>query len=1180
MCTAHMPQESERLEVRESAFGSLNSNARRFSRKGEVVILGDLNARPGDPTTKREKIQIGRHGEPGKRTGNGKLMVNILNCNAMISLLGQSRPPDALGLSYWYTRYDRPNHVKHTIDHVLVTEELAKCNPRAIVDYTHLPTDHHAIIVTLPCPRHITRLRKKKMIKKVYRFEKLIQRSANEEDVRDATVHRHQYEDCLVKALDGFEPQSVHDEMVARGQKNCDCLEDCTCEVVKDFIERHNQALEQSVGSKIICRKFSRKWYDEEVRELVKQRREAYAKLKEQHYTNNSEDWNTFKQLRRKCKKIIRRKKREHWDQFLEQLETAYKDDHKMLWTMIRKLIPSSDRVAIEPMITQNGELADSEEQIVEAWRAHQQALGTPSTDPNWDTEFADRISEESKALASRQENGPLDADFSTQEVARAIQKLDYHKAAAEDGTRNPTYKCGGDPMVEALTSLFNHLKEVESCPADWSKSIVVNLYKDGSRTDPSNYRGIALISCLGKLYLSLWARRITAYVEPKLSECQGGFRPRRSTTDQALTLREILVRRKRLNKPTYLYFVDFKKAFDTVWHDGLWVRLERMGVKGKCVRIIRSLYSKISSKVRVGDKLTSEVKMFQGVRQGCPLSPVLFNIFVNELAERLCKTGLGVPAADKTICSLFYADDVVILAKCPLDLQKMISVVDKFCDEWRMKLNLNKSKVMIVNAPPKKLKSRRRWFSRGKRIEIVNKYKYLGIWFNNILSWSDHFKYIISKAKQKSQLLRNFITKRQVTPRAKLLVWLAFVRPLLDYGCEIWEPNSKVKQQIESIQTKAGALIFKVNEKSNRQGIRALMKCTSLENRRHAFRLKYLVKLLTFEHNTLMRHCLEQLPAIHTSARNMPAHWIKQQREFINQHHQLGATYNNMIHYLKLFGGVLPSRPATIPGTEYEVDPVSYFRHDVTKWMWELEKKQLLDSGTRTRSTLRVLATSLSEVDWPHIVPITRRRCTGVNQIRLRLLVGTSALNETLAHYNDREPECPFCATETESPAHFLLQCQRYKIQREKYQQAIKSKTLQKDNNTFSCHPFFKQLKPTEKVAFMLGGPVKGVSINRETDRLAEQYILEAYEIRSGHLESVKVIDRTGSKMNQTHIQDFFVRIRSGSTPNQIARHTQHNLETDTNIDNNGTHHGHTNARSPNCGRYGTNGPMAMESD
>ena len=225
--------------------------------------------------------------------------------------------------------------------------------------------------------------------------------------------------------------------------------------------------------------------------------------MKEQHYTNNSEDWNTFKQLRRKCKKIIRRKKREHWGQFLEQLETAYKDDHKMLWTMIRKLIPSSDRVAIEPMITQNGELADSEEQIVEAWRAHQQALGTP---------LGHRICRPNIRGI-------------TQEVARAIQKLDYHKAAAEDGTRNPTYKCGGDPMVEALTSLFNHLKEVESCPADWSKSIVVNLYKDGSRTDPSNYRGIALISCLGKLYLSLWARRITAYVEPNLSECQGGFR-------------------------------------------------------------------------------------------------------------------------------------------------------------------------------------------------------------------------------------------------------------------------------------------------------------------------------------------------------------------------------------------------------------------------------------------------------------------------------------------------------------------------------------------------------------------------------------------------------------------------------------------------------------------------------
>ena len=115
--------------------------------------------------------------------------------------------------------------------------------------------------------------------------------------------------------------------------------------------------------------------------------------------------------------------------------------------------------------------------------------------------------------------------------------------------------------MVEHLVKLFNFLKLKEMTPADWNRSVVVNLYKDGDRTDPNNYRGIALISCLGKLYLSLWARRITKNMENRLSDEQGGFRPRRSTVDQALTLREALLHRHRQGVPTYLYFIRLKKG-------------------------------------------------------------------------------------------------------------------------------------------------------------------------------------------------------------------------------------------------------------------------------------------------------------------------------------------------------------------------------------------------------------------------------------------------------------------------------------------------------------------------------------------------------------------------------------------------------------------------------------------
>ena len=138
---------------------------------------------------------------------------------------------------------------------------------------------------------------------------------------------------------------------------------------------------------------------------------------------------------------------------------------------------------------------------------------------------FAREIEAKLDAINS-EEGGDLDHDFDSLEVQEAVDALNYHKAAAEDGTKNPMYKCGGEFMVELLVKLFNFLKMKEMTPENWSRSVVVNLYKDGDRTDPSNYRGIALISCLGKLYLSLWARRITNYMESRLSEEQRGLPP------------------------------------------------------------------------------------------------------------------------------------------------------------------------------------------------------------------------------------------------------------------------------------------------------------------------------------------------------------------------------------------------------------------------------------------------------------------------------------------------------------------------------------------------------------------------------------------------------------------------------------------------------------------------------
>jgi hypothetical protein len=132
---------------------------------------------------------------------------------------------------------------------------------------------------------------------------------------------------------------------------------------------------------------------------------------------------------------------------------------------------------------------------------------------------------------------------------------------------------------------------------------------------------------------------------------------------------------------------------------------------------------------------------------------------------------------------------------------------------------------------------------SNGRKVAVVQKYKYLGIWFNWNLNWDDHIKYMIGKSKSRSASLRRLLTNNRIVPRAKTLVWLCFVRPLLDYGCEVWQADNKQAAALESIQTQAGNLIFKLNTKTKTLATRALMKCTSLSARRERYRLRYLVR-------------------------------------------------------------------------------------------------------------------------------------------------------------------------------------------------------------------------------------------------------------------------------------------------------------------------------------------------
>ena len=162
-------------------------------------------------------------------------------------------------------------------------------------------------------------------------------------------------------------------------------------------------------------------------------------------------------------------------------------------------------------------------------------------------------------------------------------------------------------------------------------------------------------------------------------------------------TLHEIVQGRMREGKCTYACFLDVQKAFDTVWHDGVWFKLWELGVRGRMWRVI-NMYDTTQSAVLL-EEVSEQFNISQGVAQGCNMLPILFSIFINQLLDEVEKAGIGITVKkDVKVGGLMFADDFVGLTTNTEDLQTLLNVVQGFCNKWRLKCNIKKSAVMVFS--------------------------------------------------------------------------------------------------------------------------------------------------------------------------------------------------------------------------------------------------------------------------------------------------------------------------------------------------------------------------------------------------------------------------------------------------------------------------------------------------
>ena len=194
-------------------------------------------------------------------------------------------------------------------------------------------------------------------------------------------------------------------------------------------------------------------------------------------------------------------------------------------------------------------------------------------------------------------------------------------------------------------------------------------------KSDPTNYRGICVSSCLGKLFCFIWNRRLHLYFEENniLHNSQIGFLPENRTADHVFTLRTLIDKYVHYHKEkVYACFVDFRKAFDSVWHEGLFYKLLKTNIGGNLYNLMKSLYCNSTCSIKIGENKTQPFSNSRGVLQGCILSPLLFNLYLNNLphlVENMLSDPFVLPNG-KHINSLLYADDLVILSRSLTGLQ------------------------------------------------------------------------------------------------------------------------------------------------------------------------------------------------------------------------------------------------------------------------------------------------------------------------------------------------------------------------------------------------------------------------------------------------------------------------------------------------------------------------------
>ena len=528
-------------------------------------------------------------------------------------------------------------------------------------------------------------------------------------------------------------------------------------------------------------RKKNEDWFTKECEEAVKERK----KIREE-WLKDTKNRNKLEKLRESNKSVRKILKKTKSDNLNKELDSIEKDRRGKRMREFFKKVNSrrkGDQVQMGRMFGDDGQLYTSNQDILEQGKIHfSKRLNRP--EPTEEIEISEPIGPQLKIEPP--------TEF---EIRKVIKSLKSRKAPGDDLMTSEMIKTGGERLAKEICKLIKKIWETKELPKEWDTSIIIPIFKKGKKDEWKNYRGISLVSIVYKIYTICVYNRLIPFLDEIIGPYQAGFRHCKSTIDQIYTLREILERRWEYNKDSVHIFFDFKQAYDSIHRETLWKVMAEFGIPFELIDLVKACYNETNAKIQIGGQQSDELQIKTGLRQGCVLSPGLFNIAMEKIYRAVQDRPEGINVRDKKMNMLAFADDADVMLEIENEIYGFVPVFKKSAKALGLDISEEKTKIMNVSRTTNK--------NDGyidvadMHLEKVTSFKYLGSMVDESNKIEVEILTRIQNANRTYYGLLNLISSKNLSITTKLRLYNVLIRPVLTYGCETWTMSKKMEKKL-----------------------------------------------------------------------------------------------------------------------------------------------------------------------------------------------------------------------------------------------------------------------------------------------------------------------------------------------------------------------------------------------